>query len=79
MYRFNAFDEINKYLDPVNLNLNRNKNEMIRKVSQFELKFGMIQAFDCIHGTHILIETPKINTQSYFYHKQFYHSCVSNL
>ena len=32
----------------------------------------MIQAFGCTDGTHILIETLKINSQSYFYHKQFY-------
>ena len=36
------FDAINKHLDPVNMILNRNKNEMIGEVSEFELKFGMI-------------------------------------
>ena len=67
-----VFEAINKHLDPVNMNLNRNKNEMIREVSEFELKFGMIQTFVCIDRTHILIETPEINSQGYFYHKQFY-------
>ena len=67
-----AFDAINKHFDTASLNLNRNKNGMIWKVSEFKLKFGMIQAFGCTDGTHILIETLKINSQSYFYHKQFY-------
>ena len=67
-----AFDAINKHFDTASLNLNRNKNGMVWKVSEFELKFWMIQAFGCTDGTHILIETLKINSQSYFYHKQFY-------
>ena len=60
-----VFDAINKHLlDPANLHLNRNKNEMIRKVSEFELKFRMIHTFGCIDVTHIPIKTPKINSQN---------------
>ena len=67
------FDAINKHLlDPANLHLNRNKNEMIWKVSEFELEFGIIKVFGCIDGTHILIKTPKIISQNYLNYKQFY-------
>ena len=52
---------INKHLGPAYLH--QDKDEMIRKVSEFELKFGMIQAFGCIDGTHIPLKTPMINSQ----------------
>ena len=65
-------DAINKRLGPAYLHLPQDKDEMIRKVSEFELKFGMIQAFGCIDGTHIPLKTPRINSQDYFNYKQFY-------
>ena len=46
---------INKHLGPAYLHLSQDKDEMIRKVSEFELKFGMIQAFGCIDGTHTFL------------------------
>ena len=45
---------------------------MVRKILEFELKFGMIQAFGCIDGTHIPLRTPRINSQDNFNYKQFY-------
>ena len=51
-------DAINKRLGPAYLHLPQDKDEMITKVSEFELKFGMIQAFCCIDGTHIPLKTP---------------------
>ena len=46
--------------------------EMERKVAQCELKFGMIQGFGYIDGTHIPIKTPLENSQEYFNYKQFH-------
>ena len=47
-------------------------SEMTFKAAQFELKFGMVQAFGCIDGTHIPIKTPAENSQDYFNYKQFH-------
>ena len=63
---------INKHLGPAYLHLPQDKDEMIRKVSKFELKFGMIQEFGYIDGTYIPLKTPMINSQDHFNYKQFY-------
>ncbi|XP_068757287.1 uncharacterized protein [Montipora capricornis] len=49
-------DTITKHLGP---------EEMQRKVSQFELKIGMTQAFGCIDGTHVRIKTPSTDSHDY--------------
>ena len=36
------------------------------KVSEFEAKFGMVQAFDAIDGTHSPIMAPSTNSQNYY-------------
>ena len=59
-------------LGPVYLFLPRTREEMNRKVSEFELRYGMIQAFGCIDGTHIPIKTPQANSQDYFNYKQYF-------
>ena len=51
-------DAIKRHLGPAHLHLPQDKDEMIPKVSEFELKFGMIQAFGCIDGTQIPLKTP---------------------
>ena len=35
--------------------------DMHEKVSEFEAKYGCIQAFGCTDGTHILIKRPPEN------------------
>lgn len=35
------------------LHLPRTEEEMRTKIAQFETKFGIVQAFGCIDGTHI--------------------------
>ena len=45
---------------------------MKEKVFQFEAKYGMVQAFGCIDGTHIHIACPRSNSQDYFCYKQYY-------
>ena len=45
---------------------------MREKVSEFEITFGMIQAFGCIDGTHIPIKRPLTDSQDYFNYKQFF-------
>ena len=37
------------------------KDEMWKKVAEFEVKCGLVQAFGCIDGTHISIKRPTIN------------------
>ena len=63
---------INKRLGPAYLHLPQEKDEMIRKVSEFKLKFGMIQAFGCAEATLIPLKTPRINSQDYLNYKKFY-------
>ena len=41
--------------------LPKTREEIRKKVSEFEAKFGMIQAFGCIDGTHIPIKCPLEN------------------
>ena len=45
----------------------------MRKIaSEFELKFGILQAFGCINGTRILIKRPIEYLQDYHNYKQFF-------
>ena len=59
-------------LGPKYLHLPRNTEEMRRKVSEFEIKFGMTQAYGCIDGTHIPLKRPPQNSQDYFCYKQYF-------
>ena len=45
---------------------------MRENVTKFEAKFGMIQVFECIDGTHIPIKWPLEKSQDYFCYKQYY-------
>ncbi len=45
---------------------------MQKKVAEFETKYGMIQAFGCIDGTHVPIICPGTNSQDYYNYKGFY-------
>ena len=45
---------------------------MIQKLSEFELKLGMIQAFSCIDDTHIPLKVPMIHSHDSFDYNQFY-------
>ena len=45
---------------------------MIENLSVFESKFGMIQAFGFIGGTHIPIVFPTNHSEDYFFYKQYY-------
>ena len=59
-------------LGPRYIYLPKTVEDMLKKVSEFELKFGMIQAFGCIDGTHIPIKTPVTRPDDYFCYKQYY-------
>ena len=63
---------INTHLGTKYLHLPNDVDEMRRKVSEFELKFGMTQAFGCIDGTHVPLKRPQNNSQDYFNYKQFF-------
>ena len=70
------------HLGPQYLHLPLDKNEMRRKTSEFELKFGMTQAFGCMDGTHIPLKRPCVNSQDYFnfiIHQSILHELLSNL
>ena len=64
---FKTIVEVNAYL-----HLPRSEDDMRKKASEFELKFGMPQAFVCIDGTHIHIKRPTGNSQDYYNYKQFF-------
>ena len=50
----------------------RNQEEMRRRVAEFEAKYGMIQAFGCVDGTHIPILRPAESSQDYYCYKGFF-------
>ena len=63
---------ISKVLRPKYLYLPADIDEMRLKVSEFESKFGMVQAFGCVDGTHIPLLRPVKDPQDYFCYKGFY-------
>ena len=68
---FDVCDAISRHMGPKYLYLPRDKQGMMES-SKFEAKYGMVQAFGYIDGTHIPIACPKINYQDYFCYKQYY-------
>ena len=48
------------------------QEEMKMTVAEFETKFGMVQAFDAIDGTHIPIMASYANSQDYYNYKPFH-------
>ena len=68
----NVCKAISQFLGPKYLKLPKDKNEMQRKIAEFEVMFGMFQAFGCIDGTHIPILRPEDNSQDYFCYKMFF-------
>ena len=69
---FEVCQAICKHLGKKYLYLPKDKEQMMKKVSEFESKYGMVQAFGCIDGTHIPISCPNENKQDYFCYKQFF-------
>ena len=63
---------INNVVGPKYLYLPKNKEDMRKLASEFEIKFGMVQAFGCIDGTHIQLKRPIKNSQDYFCYKQYF-------
>ena len=63
-------EAINEILGPQLIKLPQNSREVREKVSEFEITFGMIQAFGNIDGTRILIKRPLTDSQHYFNYKQ---------
>ena len=60
------------YMVPKLITLPKSQDEMLSKISEFEVAFGMTQAFGCIDGTHIPIKAPILNSQDYYNYKQFF-------
>ena len=71
-----AFKTIALYLGPKYLHLPEANQGMKEKSSKFKTKFGEIQAFECIDGTHIPIVCPSKHSHDYFCYKQF-HSLIA--
>ena len=67
-----VFEAISSKLELKYLKLPKNQDEMRKKISEFEVQFGMPQAFGCIDGTHIPILRPSENSQDYFCYKMFF-------
>ena len=49
-----------------------NTEEMRETIAEFEVKYGMKQAFGCIDGTHVPIKQPRENSQDYRNYKEFF-------
>ena len=54
------------YIGPEYLNLPKTNQEMKEKISEFETKFAMAQAFGCIDGTHIPIACSSEHSHEHF-------------
>jgi hypothetical protein len=65
-------DAINKRLGPKLLRLPSTEEEMKIKCAQFEMKYGMYQAFGCVDGTHIRINAPSQSPADYVNYKLFH-------
>ena len=61
-----------KKLGPQYTRLPKTREGMRERVSEFEAKFVMIQAFGCIDSTHIPIKCPLEKSQDYFCYKSYY-------
>ena len=59
-------------LGPKYIKLPQNKKQMQKNIAEFEAKYGCIQAFGCIDGTHIPIKRPQENSQDYYCYKGFF-------
>ena len=62
---------ISRHIQP-DIHLPRTQEEIKIKVAEFESKFGMVQAFGCVDGTHIPIRSPYVDSQDYFNYKQYF-------
>lgn len=45
-------------------------------VSEFEAKFGLLQAFDCVDGMHIAVLCPTEHGRDCFCYEQFFNLCT---
>lgn len=63
---------ISYHLGPKYIKLPQNEEEMQEKVAEFEAKYGRVQAFGCIDGTHIPTKRPQENSQDYYSYKGFF-------
>ena len=48
---------------PKLIKIPNSQDEMLSKISEFEVKFGTAQAFGCIDGTHIPLKAATVNSQ----------------
>ena len=69
---FEVCSAICSVLGPSYFHLPCDQKEMKMKVAEFEAKFGMVQAFGAIDGTHIPIMAPPTNSQDYYNYKSFH-------
>ena len=60
------------YMVPKLTKFPNSQDKMLSKISEFEVKFGMTEAFRCIDGTHIPLKAPTVNSQDYYNYEQFY-------
>ena len=70
---FQVCKTIGIVLGPKYIKLPKNTDEMRRKVAEFEGKYGMVQAFGCIDGTHVAVKKPLDCSQDFYSYKG-YHS-----
>ena len=61
-----------KVLGPKYVHFPKSKEEMMKKIAEFEAKFGMVQCCGCIDGTHVPIIRPAEDSQDFYCYKGFY-------
>ena len=61
------------------LHLPKANQEMKEKISEFETKIGMIEAYMCIDGIYIPIACPSEHSHDYFCYKQFHLPSVQDV
>ncbi|XP_028413101.1 putative nuclease HARBI1 [Dendronephthya gigantea] len=67
-----ACTAISNHLSPKYIHLPQTEDEIKAKVAEFEARFGMVQAFGSIDGTHIPVLRPIVDSEGYFNYKQFF-------
>ena len=60
------------YMVPKIIRPPNSEDEMLSKISEFEAKFGVTQAFRCIDSIHVPLKAPTVNAQEYYNYKHFY-------
>ena len=68
----NVFAVITRELGPEYVRLPTKEEEMVRLLNEMEDRFGFLQTFGCVDGTHMAIKQPSDNPHNFFSYKMKY-------